>query len=167
MTTLQGGDSPPSVLLQWLHHEQSRPGRTPWNIKNTEECQMSTKEVFAIRSKVLPTVLVTMGWLVLVLCWMAFAWSQYSFFQNLVCLGIATLLYAATTGAMWVMDQGIMLVATILTTLGWLSFALYWIGFAWSRHTLLQNGAILMLSLLVCGGAVVVLRLAELSNQTC
>lgn len=113
------------------------------------------------------TILATVGWLVWLLCWMALAWSQYSFFQNLVCLGIATLLYAAITGTMWVVDQGFMLAATILTTLGGLSFVLYWIGFAWSRHTLLQNGAVLMLSLLIVGGTVVGLCLAQPSDQVC
>jgi hypothetical protein len=125
---------------------------------------MSTKGFFAIGSRMSLTILATMGWLVWALCWMAFAWSHYSFFQNLVSLGIATLLYAAITGAMWVVDQGLMLTATILTTLGGLSFVLYWMGFAWSRHTLLQNGAVLMLSLLVVVGTVVVSCLAEPSD---
>ncbi len=113
------------------------------------------------------TILATMGWLVWVLCWMAFAWSQYSFFQNLVSLGIATLLYAAITGAMWVVDQGFMPAATILATLGGLSFVLYWIGFAWSRHTLLQNSAVLMLSLLIVMGTAVGLCLAKPSDPAC
>lgn len=128
---------------------------------------MSTKELFAIRSRVHLTVLATMGWLVLVLCWMAFAWSQYSFFQNLVSLGIATLLYAAITGAMWVVDQGVGLVATILATLGGLSFLLYWMGFAWSQHTLLQNALVLMLSLIVWVAAVAALWLAGPSDLQC
>ncbi len=128
---------------------------------------MWAKELFAIRNRVLLTVLATMGWLVVLLCWMAFVWSEYSFFQNLVGLGIATLLYAAITGAMWVVDQGFKPVTMILTTVGWLSFALYWVGFAWSRHTVLQNGAILMLSLLVWGSAAVVLWLAVPSEECC
>ena len=118
---------------------------------------MPTKEVLAIRNRVLLTVLATMGWLVLVLCWMAFAWSHYPFIQNLASLGISALLTAAIIGAMWVVDLGFMPVATILTTLGWLSFALWWIGFASSRHTVLENGVVLTLSLLACGGAVVAL----------
>ncbi len=128
---------------------------------------MSTKGFFAIRSRMFLTILATMGWLVWVLCWMAFAWSQYSFFQNLVSLGIATLLYAAITGAMWVVDQGFMPAATILATLGGLSFVLYWIGFAWSRHTLLQNSAVLMLSLLIVMGTAVGLCLAKPSDPAC
>ncbi len=128
---------------------------------------MSSQEVFAIRGRVLPTVLATLGWLILMLGWMAFAWSRFSFFQTLVGLGIATLLYAAILGAMWVTDQGFRLTATVLTTLGGLSFVLYWIGFAWSGHSLLQNFAILILSFLAWLGTVVVLLLAGPSNQVC
>ena len=128
---------------------------------------MTTQEYFAIRGRVLLTAQVTLGWLVLMLGWMVFAWSRFSFFQNLVGLAIATLLFAAITGAMWVADQGFRFTATILTTIGGLSFALYWIGFAWSRHTLLQNFAILMLSLFVWVGAVVMLWLVGPSDQAC
>jgi hypothetical protein len=128
---------------------------------------MSTKEVFAIRSRVRLTLLATLGWLVLMLGWMVYAWSRFSFFQNLVGLAIATLLFAAITGAMWVADQGFRLPATILTTLGGLSFVLYWIGFAWSRHSLLLNGAVLVLSLLVWVGAVAALWLAGPTDQAC
>ena len=132
-----------------------------------EEYEMSSKEVRAIGSRVRLTVLVTLGWLVLLLCWVAFGWSQVSFFQNLVCLGIASLLYAAITGAMWVVDQGFMPTVTVLITLGWLCFALYWIGFAWSQHTFLLNSAILLFSLLACGGAVVATVLAVPSDRYC
>jgi len=128
---------------------------------------MTTQEHFVIRSRVLLTVLATLGWLVLMLGWMAYAWSRFSFFQNLVGLGIATLLFAAITGAMWVADQGFRLTATILTTLGGLTFVLYWIGFAWSGHSLLLNGAILVFSFLAWVGAVVVLLLAGPSDQVC
>lgn len=128
---------------------------------------MSTTELFAIRSRVLLAILATMGWVVWVLFWMAFAWSQYSLFQNLPSLGIAMLLYSAITGAMWVMDLGFKPAAAILTTVGWLSLALYWIGFAWSRHALLENGAILMLSLVACKGIVVVLTLGGRSDEGC
>jgi hypothetical protein len=132
-----------------------------------EESKMSTKEIFAIRSRVRLTLLATLGWLVLMLGWMVYAWSRFSFFQNLVGLGIATLLFAAITGAMWVADQGFRLTATILTTLGGLSFVLYWIGFAWSRHSLLLNGAVLILSFLAWVGAVAALWLAGPSDQAC
>ena len=128
---------------------------------------MLTQEYFVIRSRVLVTVLATLGWLVLMLGWMVYAWSRFSFFQNLVGLGIATLLYAAIVGAMWVADQGFRLTATVLVTLGGLSFVLYWIGFAWSGHSLLLNGAILVLSFLAWFGTVVVLLLACPSDQVC
>jgi len=124
-----------------------------------EVYEMSTKESFAVENRVLLTILITMGWLILMLCWIVFAWGQYSFFQILTSLGVATMLFAAITAVLWVADQGFRLAAMILTTLGWLSFVLYWIGFVWSRHTLLQNGAVLLLSFLVCGGADTVLCL--------
>jgi len=120
-----------------------------------------------MRSRVLLTVLLTIGWLVLMLCWVVFAWSHFSIFQNLICLGIAALLYAAVTGALWVVDQGFVLAATVLTTLGWLSFAFYWIGFGWSGHTFLQNSAILVLSLVAWLGVIAALWLGQPSNQTC
>jgi hypothetical protein len=132
-----------------------------------EEHKMLTQENFAIRNRMLLTVLVTLGWLVLMPSWMIYAWSRYNFFQNLAGLGIATLLFAAITGALWVADQGFRLTATILTTLGGLSFVLYWIGFAWSRHSLLLNLAILVLSFLGWLVAVVVLWLAGPADQAC
>ena len=113
------------------------------------------------------TILATMGWLILVLCWMAFAWSRHPLPQNLASLGIFTLLFAAIVGVMWVVDLGFMPAATIAATLGWLSFALYWMGFAWGRHRLVQNCAILILSLLACGGAVVVMWQRERSDECC
>ena len=128
---------------------------------------MLTQENFAIRNRMLLTVLVTLGWLVLMPGWMIYAWSRYSFFQNLVGLGIATLLFAAITGALWVADQGFRLTATVLTTLGGLSFVLYWLGFAWSRHSLLLNGAILVLSFLAWLVAVVVLLFAAPADPAC
>lgn len=128
---------------------------------------MSTKTLCEIRNSVLATTLATMGWLVLVFCWIAFAWGQYSLLQNLTSLAISTLLFAAVIGVMWVGDLGFMPGATILATLGWLSFAVYWIGFAWSRHTLLQNCAALVFSLLACGGIVVVLWLRARADEYC
>ena len=128
---------------------------------------MSTTKLFVIRNRMLPTILAAMGWLVLMLYWIAFAWGQYSFFQTLVGLGIATLLYAAVTGVLWVGDQGFTLVATIVATLGGLNFALYWIAFAWSQHTLLLNGAVLLLSFLAWLGAVTWLWLVGPSDQAC
>ena len=127
---------------------------------------MSTKESFVVENRVLLTVLITMGWLALMLCWLVFAWGQYSFFQILTSLGVVTLLFAALSGVLWVADQGFRLAAMILTTLGWLSFALYWIGFGWSQHTLLQNGAVLLLSFLVCAGADAVLCLVAPRSET-
>ena len=128
---------------------------------------MSSNEIRAARSRVHLTVMVTIGWLVLMLCWVTLAWSHYSFFQNLICLGIATLLYAAITAVLWVVDQGFVLSATILATLGWLSFALYWIGFGWSGHTFLQNSALLMISFGAWLGVVAALWLGQPSNQAC
>lgn len=121
---------------------------------------MFAGKICATRSRVLATTLTTLGCLILMLGWMAFAWSRYSFLQNLVSLGIFTLLFAAIVGTVWVAEFGVRLVATILATLGWFSFVLYWIGFAWSGRTLLQNGAVLMVSLLVWLGMVVVFLLA-------
>jgi len=66
-----------------------------------------------------------------------------------------------------VVDQGFVLTATIFTTMGWLSFALYWIGFGWSGHSFLQNSAVLMLSLVAWLGVVAALWLAPPSNQVC
>ena len=128
---------------------------------------MSTQEILAIRGRVLLTFLATLGWLVLMPGWMVYAWSRFSFFQNLVGLGIATLLFAAITGAMWVADQGFRLTATVLTTLGGLGFVLYWVGFAWSGHSVLQKFAILVLSFLIWLVAIVVLLLAGPSDQAC
>jgi hypothetical protein len=136
-------------------------------MRNKEKSEMSTKTLFSSRNSVLATTLATLGWLILVLCWMAFAWGQYSLLQNLASLAISTLLFAAIVGAMWSGDLGFVPAATILATLGWLSFALYWIGFAWSRHTLLQNSAILALAYLACGGIVVVLWLRARADECC
>jgi hypothetical protein len=121
---------------------------------------MYTGKISAIRSRVLVTTLVTMGWLSLSLCWMAFTWSQYSLLQNVVSLGISALLFVAVVGVIWVGDVGFAPAATNLATMGCLSFALYWIGFAWSRYSLLQNGAALMISFLVWLGLVLVFWLA-------
>ena len=126
---------------------------------------MCTGKISAIGSRVLLTTLTTLGWLSWALCWMAFAWSHYTFFQNLASLGISTLFFAAVVAVMWVRDLGCVPAATILATLGWLSFALYWIGFGWGPHTLLQNGAALMFSFLVWLGMIVVSWLAEPSGE--
>lgn len=132
-----------------------------------EKSKMSDRMSFVIKSRVSLTIVVTMAWLVLGLGWMVFAWSQYSFFQILIGLGIATLLYAAITGILWVVELGFNPAATILITLGWLSFVLYWIGFIWSRYTFLQNGAVIMLALLAFVGAVTAMWLAQPSDQYC
>jgi hypothetical protein len=121
---------------------------------------MYTSKNFAYNNRVLVSTLATLGWLTWMLGWLAFAWRHYSFLQNLASLGISTLTFAAIAAVIWVGDQGLRLVATILATLGWFSFLLYWIAFAWSRHALLQNGAVLTASFLVWLGAVVVFLLA-------
>jgi len=109
---------------------------------------MFTK-TYAIKDRVLVTTLLTLGWLTWMLCWMAFAWSHYTFLQNLASLGISTLLFAAIAGVLWVGDACSVPAIVIVATLGWFSFALYWIGFAWGQYRLLQNGAVLMVSFLV------------------
>jgi len=128
---------------------------------------MSSKQVRAMRGRVLLTLLATIGWWVLMFCWITLAWSHYSFFQNLISLGIATLLYAALTAVLWVVDRGLVLGLTIVATLGWLSFALYWIGFGWSGHTFLQNSAVVILSFIAWLGVVAALWLGQPSNQAC
>jgi hypothetical protein len=126
---------------------------------------MFTETLFVPKNRVLATIRVTVGWLILALCWTVYAWIRYSFFQNLAGLGISTLLYAAVVGVMWVAEQGRTLALTVLTTLGWLSFALYWIGFAWRQHTLLLNGAVLIGSLLLGLGILAALRLRGLPRD--
>jgi hypothetical protein len=109
---------------------------------------MSSFQTYVVRNRLQLTLLATLGWLVCTLCWLAFAWGQLGFFQNLVSLGIGTLVFVGVTGAMWVADQGFDLLATVLATFGGLSFALYWIGFAWSGHAPLLNLAVLALTAL-------------------
>jgi hypothetical protein len=128
---------------------------------------MYTSKNLAHHNRVLVTALATLGWLTWMLGWLAFAWSHYSFLQNLASLGISTFVFAAIAGLIWVGDQGLRLVATILATLGWFSFLLYWIAFAWSRHALLQNGAVLIASFLVWLGTVVVFLLAGPTGEYC
>ena len=128
---------------------------------------MFTRKHVTIRHKAFATILATMGWLSLALCWTGLAWGHYSLFQHLAGLGISTLLFAAIAGTMWVVDLGWVFAGTVLTTLGWLSFALYWIGFVWSQRTLLQNGAALMVSLLAGVGILVVLWQRERADECC
>jgi hypothetical protein len=118
-------------------------------------------------NKVLTSTLATLGWLSWMLGWMALAWRHYSFFQNLASLGISTLVFVAIVGVMWVGGPDTKPTATILVTLGGLIFVLYWIGFVWSRHTLLQNGAVLLVSYLVWQGLVGFLWLAGPADETC
>ena len=142
-------------------------GAEPVEFKKMEGYEMSTKVHYTIRGRVLLTLLATAGWPVLALCWVVYAWGQYSFFQHLVGLAIITLLYVAVTGVLWVADGGFTLVATMLATLGGVSFVLYWIGFAWTQHTLLLNGAVLLLALFAWVSAVVVLLLAGPPDPAC
>jgi hypothetical protein len=120
---------------------------------------MFTKTVFAFRNRVRVTALTTLGWSALTLGWLALTWGHYSILQSLASLGIAATLFLAVVGAVWVLDMGLTLLKTHLATMGGLSFVLYWIGFAWGRHTLLQNAAVLMAASLVWLGTVVVLWL--------
>jgi hypothetical protein len=128
---------------------------------------MYTGKSSAIGSRVLVTTLTTLGWLSWMLGWMAFAWSHYAFFQNLASLGISTFVFVAIVGVMWVGDLGSVTTATILATLGWFSFALYWLGFVWSRYTLLQNGAVLTVSFLVWRAMIAVFWLARPAGEDC
>jgi len=117
--------------------------------------------------RVQTTILATVGWLILGLCWIALAWGRLTFFQGLAGLGISTLLFAAVVGVVWVLDHGLILAATILATLGWLSLMLYWIGFVWSRYGLLQNGVTLIASFLLWMGIMVVLWLRRRADACC
>jgi hypothetical protein len=128
---------------------------------------MFSKTHFAPRNRVLDTIWITIGWLLLALCWTVYAWTRCSCFQNLAGLGIATLLYTAVVGVMWVAEQGRTLALTVLTTVGWLSYALYWIGFAWGQHTLLLNGAVLIGSLLLGLGILAALWLRGTPREFC
>jgi len=126
---------------------------------------MFTTRSCAAKSEVLVTTLATLGWLSLMLCWMVLAWGRYNLFQGLAGLSIVTLLFSGVVGVMWARDLGFAPAATIMATLAWLSFALYWVGFAWSRYSLLQNGLVLMSSCLAFGAAIVMLWLAHPSHQ--
>ena len=117
--------------------------------------------------KVQATILGTVGWSILGLCWMALAWGRLTFFHGLAGLGIATLLFAAVVGVVWVLDHGLTLAATILATLAWLSLMLYWIGFVWSRYGLLRNGATLIVLFLLWMGIMVVLWLRRWADACC
>ena len=128
---------------------------------------MYTGKNSTINNRVFVSTLTTLVWLSGMLGWMALAWRHYSWLQNLASMGISTLVFAAIVGVLWVGDQGIRLTATILATLGGMSFVLYWIGFAWSRHTLLQNGAVLLVSYVVWQGLVGWLWLARTAGETC
>ena len=128
---------------------------------------MYTEKNTTINNRVFVSTLTTLGWLSGMLGWMALAWRHYSWLQNLASLGISTLVFAAIVGVLWVGDQGIRLTATIVATLGGMSFVLYWIGFAWSGHTLLQNGAVLLVSYLVWQGLVGWLWLAGPAGEAC
>ena len=105
---------------------------------------MFTEKRFATVHKLNVTILVMLGWLTWMLRWMALAWSGHSFLQNLASLGISTLIFTAITTVVWVGNLNCAPHATILVTLGWVSFMLYWIGFVWGRYSLLHNVAVLI-----------------------
>ena len=104
---------------------------------------MSSAKACFSDNRVLITIIALTGWMVAILCWLAFGWGQYSLIQNLVSLMISALVFAAVVGAVWAAELGFAPTATILAALGWLSFTLYWFGFGWHRHTLLQNTGVL------------------------
>jgi hypothetical protein len=102
---------------------------------------MSTKGLFATRSGAILAILGTMA--------------------------IAMAAYAASTGALWVVSLGFMNAAAVLTPLGWLGLVLCWVGFAVSRHALLQGGGILILILVAGAGIVGVLLRRVQSDEGC
>jgi hypothetical protein len=128
---------------------------------------MYTKTRSVAGNQVLVTIWLTLGWLILALCWTVFSWTRYSFVQTLAGLGISALLFVATVAVTWVTEQGRTLALTVLTTLGWPILALYWIGFEWRRHTLLLNGAVLIGSLLLGLGILVWLWLRTPAREGC
>jgi hypothetical protein len=132
-----------------------------------EKVEMSIKGVLSMRTRVTVTLLLTVGWLAAALGWIVSAWEQYGFFQYLTGLGIAALLWAASMGVLWVVEKGFVLVATVLTTFGSLSFLLYWVAFAWTEHSLLQNGAVLLLTPFAWLVATAVLWLAGPLEEYC
>jgi len=88
--------------------------------------------------------LLTAGWFVVALGWMAFAWGRYSLFQLLAGVAISTLLFAATAGVSWLSGRGA--ATAVVTALGWLSFMVYWVAFVRGRFGLLQNVVVLAAS---------------------
>jgi hypothetical protein len=111
------------------------------------------------------TILATMGWIVWMLGWLAFAWSGHSFLQNLASLGISTLLFSAIVAVLWLGNPRWAPLATILMTLGWFGFMLYWMAFVWGRCTLLLNIAALIASFLGYVGLVVIAWLLAPSTE--
>ena len=116
---------------------------------------MFARENSSLRVKMLGTTVATLIWIAFLLGWVAFAWRDYSLLQNLASLGISTLALAAITGVAWVGDMGDRLVITILTSLGWLSFGIYWMSFVWSRYGLLSNLAAMAMSALLALGILI------------
>jgi hypothetical protein len=117
---------------------------------------MSINTRLSEANRVRDTILVTAGWLGLSLCWMALAWGRYSLIQAMAGLGIATLLFSAIVAIRWACSPDVALTATILSTLAWMSFILYWVAFAASRYALLQNSLVLALSVFAWGAVMVV-----------
>lgn len=95
------------------------------------------------------SVLLTAGWLATMVLWIAFAWGHYSGFQILAGLAIATLVFAGMTGYVWLVGMGRAVLAGMISALGWLSFVVYWIAFAWRRYTVVQSFALLALSFIL------------------
>jgi hypothetical protein len=114
-----------------------------------EKNPMSNRESLAGRRNIMMSVVLTAGWLAAMVFWVAFAWGHYSGFQILAGLAIATLVFAGMAGYVWLAGMGRAVLTGMISALGWLSFVVYWIAFAWRRYTLTQSFALLALSFIV------------------
>jgi hypothetical protein len=126
---------------------------------------MSINTRFSEANRIRDTILVTVGWLGLSLCWMAFAWGRYSFLQAMAGLGIATFSFSAIVAVRLACHQDLALTGTMLSTLAGMSFTLYWVAFAASQYALLQNSLVLALSVFVWGAVMVVTWLLRASTS--
>ncbi|UCC77613.1 MAG: hypothetical protein JSW37_04420 [Anaerolineales bacterium] len=122
---------------------------------------MSNRESLSSRRNMIMTVLLTAGWLAAMVGWIAFAWGYYSGFQILAGLAIATLVFAGMAGYVWLAGVGRAVVTGMISTLGWLSFVVYWIAFAWRRYTLVQSFALLSVSFIVLAALNAVIWLSQ------
>ncbi len=108
---------------------------------------MSTRESYVGGRDLSRTILLTAGWIAVTLGWMTYAWGRYSIFQMFAGVAITTLLFAAIAGVNWVSGRGSLF--AIRSTVGWLSFVIYWIAFVRGRFSLLQNVGVLAASFVI------------------